>query len=198
MNQFDQHTAIIALEQALVPSAGLVDSRTEADNLRFLVDIASLFNFYDQTNKINGNWSPFLLKDPVFLVASIAKTSFQKAYSLFINTCVQLEKSLQTDINTAFISNAFNQLFDQLTYIFHTIERWTYYMQQSNLEYNLRTYIIQQVKETQSAPLWALLALKSDLNINGIIPIFNPFDTFAYENYDQKIWTDSKGKQTTS
>ncbi len=195
MNQFDQHTAMMSLEQALVPTAGLVDSRTEADNLRLLVDIASLFNFYDQTNKINGNWSPFLLKDPVFLVASIAKTSFQKAYSLFINTCLKLEKSLQTDLDTAFISNAFNQLFDQLTYIFHTIERWTYYMQQSSLEYNLKTYIIQQVKEKQSALLWALLALKSDLNINGIIPNINPVDTFAYENYDKKIWKESKGKQ---
>lgn len=195
MNQFDQHTAMISLEQALVPSAGLVDSRTEADNLRFLVDISSLFNFYDRTNTINGNWSPFLLKDPVFLVASIAKTSFQKAYSLFINTCLQLEIALQTDMNTAFISNAFNQLFDQLTYVFQTIERWTYYMQQSSLEYNLKTYIIQQVKEKQSALLWALLALKSDLNINQIIPNIKPVDTFIYENYDEKIWKESKGKE---
>lgn len=195
MNQFDQHTAIIALEEALVPAAGLVDSRTEADNLRLLVDIASLFNFYDQTNKINGNWSPFLLKDPVFLVASIAKTSFQKAHSLFINTCSHLETALLTDTNTAFISNAFNQLFDQLTYVFHTIERWTYYMQQSSLEYNLKTYIIQQVKEKQSAVLWALLALKSDLNMNDLIPNIKPVDTYAYENYDQKIWKESKGKQ---
>ncbi|MBC8754341.1 hypothetical protein H2O64_06640 [Kordia sp. YSTF-M3] len=195
MNQFDQYNAMMSLEQALVPTAGLVDSRTEADNLRLLVDIASLFNFYDRTNTINGNWSPFLLKDPVFLVASIAKTSFQKAYSLFINTCLQLEVALNKKTNDTFISNAFNQLFDQLTFIFKTIERWTYYMQQSSLEYNLKTYIIQQVKEKQSALLWALLALKNDLTTNDIIPNIRPVDTFAYENYDKKIWKESKGKR---
>lgn len=194
MSQFDQHTAMIALEKALVPNPRLIDGRTEADNLRLLADFASLFNFYDRTNTINGNWSPFLLKDPVFLVASIAKTSFQKAYSLFINTCLQLEKNLKIDLNTPFISNGFNQLFDQLTAVFQTIERWTYSMQQSNLEYTLKTYVIQQVKEKQSAILWALLALRSNLNINQIIPNIKPVNTYLFEDYDEKIWKESKGK----
>ena len=194
MSQFNQHTAMAALENALVPNPRLIDSRTEADNLRLLADFASLFNFYDRTNTINGNWSPFLLKDPVFLVASIAKTSFQKAYSLFINTCLQLEKNLEIDLNTPFISNGFNQLFDQLTFVFQTIERWTYYMQQSSLEYNLKTYVIQQVKEKQSAILWALLTLRSDLNINQIVPKIKPVNTYLYEDYDEKIWKESKGK----
>lgn len=194
MRQFDQHTAITALEEALVPSASLVDGRTETDNLRLLVDFASLFNFYDRTNTINGTWSPFLLKDPVFLVASIAKTQFQKVYSLFINTCLQLEVALQDDIHTTYISNGFNQLFDQLSTVFQTIQQWTYYMQQSSLEYNLKTYVIQQVKQQQSALLWAILALRTDVNINKIIPNIQPVDTYLYENYDQKIWKDSKGK----
>ncbi|PTX64058.1 hypothetical protein C8N46_101668 [Kordia periserrulae] len=195
MSPFNQHTALLSLENALVPNSRLVDSRTEMDNLRLLVDFASLFNFYDQNNKINGTWSPFLLKDPVFLVASIAKTTFQKAYSLFINTCLQLEKALQTDVNTSFISNGFNQLFNQLTYVFRTIERWTYYMQQSDMTYNLKTYVIQQVKEKQSALLWAVLALQTDLNLNKIIPNMAPVDTYLYKDYDQKIWKDSKGKE---
>jgi hypothetical protein len=195
MSQFNQHTALLSLENALVPNSRLVDGRTEMDNLRLLVDFASLFNFYDQNNKINGTWSPFLLKDPVFLVASIAKTTFQKAYSLFINTCLQLDKALKTDSDTSFISNGFNQLFHQLTYVFRTIERWTYYMQQSDMTYNLKTYVIQQVKEKQSALLWAVLALQTDLNLNNIIPNIAPVDTYLYKNYDQKIWKDSKGKE---
>ncbi|EDP97190.1 hypothetical protein U8527_02545 [Kordia algicida OT-1] len=194
MSQFDQHTAMIALEEALVPSANLVDSRTETDNLRLLADFATLFNFYDKTNNINGNWSPFLLKDPVFLVASIAKTSFQKTYALFINTCSQLRKALDLDLNTPFISNGFNQLFDQLSFVFQKIERWTHYMQQSTLTYNLKTYVIQQVQQQQSALLWAILALKNDVNINQIVPNIQPVDTFLYKKYDKKIWKESKGK----
>mgnify|MGYP003682990017 CR=1 FL=1 len=194
MSQFDQHTAIIALEEALVPSARLVDSRTETDNLRLLADFATLFNFYDRTNTINGNWSPFLLKDPVFLVASIAKTPFQKTYALFINTCMRLKNALQSNLNTTFISNGFNQLFDQLSFVFQKIERWTHYMQESTLTYNLKTYVIQQVKQQQSALLWAVLALKSDLHIHKTIPNIQPVNTFLYENYDKKIWKESKGK----
>lgn len=201
MNQFDQHNAILSLEQALVPTAGLIDSRTEADNLRLLVDFASLFNFYDQTNKINGNWSPFLLKDPVFLVASIAKTSFKKAYSLFINTCLQLEVALNKEINNTFISNAFNQLFDQLTYVFQTIERWTHYSQESSIEYNLKTYIVTNVKNTYSLILWSLLDLRQQLfnygktpDITVNIPKIKNINKYAFENYDKKIWKESKGE----
>jgi hypothetical protein len=201
MNQFDQHNAILSLEQALVPTAGLIDSRTEADNLRLLVDFASLFNFYDQTNKINGNWSPFLLKDPVFLVASIAKTSFKKAYSLFINTCLQLEVALNKEINNTFITNAFNQLFDQLTYVFQTIERWTHYSQESSIEYNLKTYIVTNVKNTYSLILWSLLDLRQQLfnygktpDITVNIPKIKNINKYAFEKYDKKIWKTNKGE----
>jgi hypothetical protein len=202
MNQFDQHNAMMSLEQALVPTAGLVDSRTEADNLRLLVDFASLFNFYDRTNTINGNWSPFLLKDPVFLVASIAKTSFQKAYSLFINTCLQLEVALNKEINNTFISNAFNQLFDQLTFVFQTIERWTHYSQESSIDYNLKTYIVTNVTNTYSLILWSLLELRQQLFNYGNspegtvinIPDIQDIHKYAFEKYDKKIWKESKGK----
>jgi len=203
MNKFDQHNVILSLEKALVPIAGLIDSRTEADNLRLLVDFASLFNFYDQTNKINGNWSPFLLKDPVFLVASIAKTSFQKAYSLFINTCLQLEAALlNIEINNTFISNAFNQLFDQLIFVFQTIERWTHYSQKSSIDYNLKTYIVTNVTNTYSHILWSLLDLRQQLFNYGNspegtiidIPGIHDIHKYAFEKYDKKIWKESKGK----
>lgn len=200
MNQFDQHSAILALEKALVPTADLVDSRTETDHLRLLVDFASLFNFYDRTNSINGNWSPFLLKDPVFLVASIAKTSFQKAYSLFINTCFQLQKALNQTALPDFISNAFNQLFDKLCVIFQIIERWTYYMQQSSMEYNLKTYVINNVKDTYGLILWSLLELRKQLynyakkpNTKVKIPGILNVNSYAFQNFNPKIWSVNKG-----
>lgn len=194
MNTIDQNNAMLSLEQALVPKSNLIDGRSEKDQLRMLVDFASLFNFYDQDNTINGNWSPFLLKDPVFLVASIAKTPFQKVYSLFINTCVQLQLTLKKTIKDTFISNTFNQLFEQLTNVFQTIQDWTNYMKNSSYEYNLKTYVINNVKETYSLLLWSLLEFQQALTEETIIPHLQPVDTFVFENYDQKIWKDSKGK----
>ena len=66
MSLIDQNSAMISLEEALTPNPYLIDNRTEKDRLNFLVDFASLINFYDRSNTINGNWMPFLLKDPVF------------------------------------------------------------------------------------------------------------------------------------
>jgi hypothetical protein len=205
MSQFDQNTAMTSLEEALVPSAGLVDSRTETDNLRLLVDFASLFNFYDRTNTINGNWSPFLLKDPVFLVASIAKTNFQKAYSLFVNTCLQLKKAIAnktTAVKAAqqYIANGFNQLFDQLSAVFQKIERWTHYMQETTMTYNLKTYIINSVKDTYGLILWSLLDVRQQLynyqkapNADVQIPGIKNVDIYLYEKYDKKVWSVNKG-----
>lgn len=194
MNKIDPNNAMLSLEQALVPKSNLIDGRSEKDQLRMLVDFASLFNFYDQDNTINGNWSPFLLKDPVFLVASIAKTSFQKVYTLFINTCVQLQLTLKKAIEDSVISNTFNQLFKQLTSVFQTIQEWTNYMKNSSYDYNLKTYVINNVKETYSLLLWSLLEFQQALTEETIIPYVQPVNTFAFENYDQKIWKDSKGK----
>ncbi|WP_420571496.1 hypothetical protein [Kordia sp.] len=201
MSQFDQHNAMIALEKALVPSASLVDGRTETDNLRLLADFATLFNFYDQTNTINGNWSPFLLKDPVFLVASIAKTSFQKTYSLFVNTCLQLKNAITQNSSVKFISNGFNQLFDQLSLVFQMMERWTHYMQESSLEYNLKTYIVHSVKDTYGLIFWSLIALRKQLyayeknpKVTPNIPGIQTVDSSTYENYDPKIWNVRKGE----
>ncbi|MCH2193461.1 hypothetical protein [Kordia sp.] len=202
MSQFDQYIAMLSLEKSLVPSASLLDSRTETDNLRLLAEFASLFNFYDRTNTINGNWSPFLLKDPVFLVASISKTPFQKAYSLFINTCLQLKKVISDTSKTDFISNAFNQLFDQLSYIFQVIERWTHYTQESTLEYNLKTYIINSVKDTYGLILWSLLDLRKQLynyqkspHTTPNIPGIQNVNQYAFEDFDKKVWKINKGQE---
>lgn len=194
MNKIDQNTAMLSLEKALVPKSNLIDGRSEKDQLRMLVDFATLFNFYDQDNTLHGNWSPFLLKDPVFLVASIAKTSFQKAYTLFINTCVQLQQMLHKAIDNIAISNIFNQLFEQLTTIFQTIQGWTKYMKVSSYDYNLKTYIINNVTETYSLLLWSLLDFQQALTQENIIPLVAPVNTYDFEEYDKKIWKESKGK----
>lgn len=194
MNTIDQHKVQQSLVQALIPDPCLIDSRTTTDHLRILTEVASLINFYDRSNSKNGDWSPFLLKDPVFLVASIAKTSFQKVHTLFINTCAQVSNVIPSNEKNSFISNAFNQIFEQLIHIFQVIERWTHYMLQSSYEYNLKTYIIGQVQQTYSQILWALLEFETQLNLYYKTLTIIPVNTYLFQNYDQKIWKDSKGK----
>ena len=97
MNTLHQNTIITSLEAALTPSPYLIDGRTERDWLSFIADFGSLINFYDTNNKANSNWSPFLLKDPVVLLASISKTNVTNYHTLYLETGNQIEKAVEQD-----------------------------------------------------------------------------------------------------
>lgn len=174
MIEIDQHTAINSVEQALVPAADLIDARTEIDRLRFIADFGSLINFYDNNNTIAGNWTPFLLKDPVILVASIAKTGYASRYSLYQDTCINLQQLFSGQKNGGNegknIVFSLNQLFDQLTGVFLKIVNWTYFMQLSAETYDLKNYVLQQVKTKFSAIFLALHSMREYLNFSKIIP----------------------------
>ena len=60
----------------LLPQNCKIDDRTEQDMLKFITDISALFNFYDLQNKIDGDWSDFLIRDFSVLVNYIMRTNF--------------------------------------------------------------------------------------------------------------------------
>jgi hypothetical protein len=186
----NQNTITASLNNALLPSPHLVDGRTERDWLGFIADFASLINFYDASNQLNGNWSPFLLKDPIILLASISKTNVSKQHSLYLKTCMQLE------LETAGVKTAhqFNSLFNQLLRLFLKIERWLYFMQKSDQEYGLKKYMCYQVENVFSPILWALLALRQQFFINKIIIEADAFEGSVFENADYKTWRLNKNK----
>src|SRR4051812_9929890 len=131
MNAIDRYKVTASWEQSLVPGPELIDSRTEQDRLTFLCRYASLINYYDSGNQLKANWSPFLMKDPVFLLASIGKTRFTEIDSRYRNTCAALERLLRQNAeeqNDA-VPQAFNLLFGELTDIYIHIKQWIYFMQ---------------------------------------------------------------------
>jgi len=198
MNIVDQNKALIALEYALENHSQLIDSRSEIDNLNFLVNFSSLINFYDDKNEINGDWRPFLLKDPEFLLASIAKTPFKHMYSLFLQTCATLDQALHSENIaelTDKISTCFKQLFYQLLQVFHLLERWIYFMLQCPMVYNLKSYIIKNVKEHYSQYLWAILWTKQQLHHSKQVVDIENVNMYFYEFYDEKIWKQGKEKR---
>ncbi|MDB5134949.1 MAG: hypothetical protein JWP37_1552, partial [Mucilaginibacter sp.] len=202
MNTIDQNSAMISLDRALVPAPLLIDGRTEQDWLCFLSEFASLINFYDNDNSINGNWAPFLLKDSVFLLAAISKTRFLKFYDLYRDTCLKLKQLLDrqltgliTDIRT--ISVSFNLLLDQLTSIFMQIKRWIYYMQKSGDDYELKRYVIDQTKNNFSKYFWAITSLRQNLFLSSVIGGIEPVDPTQFElfdYYEELIWKQNKDK----
>ncbi|WP_369014692.1 baseplate J/gp47 family protein [Flavobacterium anhuiense] len=195
MISIDQNSAINSLNESLVPSPHLIDGRTEQDWLYFLTEFSKLINFYNDNNTIYGNWSPFLLKDPVFLMASISKTNYKKLHSDYKNSCTEIQRLVQNENGGIPHSNALNNLFDRITAIYKIIERWTHYMLRNSEIYDLKTYILQEVKTRLSIDFWAIQSFREYLNklaIDGLSIASAPLQDF--NSFDKSIWYINKDK----
>lgn len=197
MNTIDQYNIMLPPVQFLDPGPSLIDGRTEQDWLSFLCDYATLINFYDSNNEVTGSWAPFLLKDPVFLLASISTIRFNEFHSQYANTCNKLAKLLQTATYTRETAAAFNQLFDQLTNIAIQIKRWIYFMQFTNTKYDLKEYVIYHTTNSFSGYFWAIIGLRQDLFLTPVIKGINNVE-YTYTDFDSfdmlgvEIWTQNK------
>ncbi|PIF29798.1 hypothetical protein CLU81_0182 [Flavobacterium sp. 9] len=191
----DQNSAINSLNEALVPNPYLIDGRTEQDWLCFLTEFSKLINFYNDSNTIEGNWSPFLLKDPVFLMASISKTNYKSLYSDYKNGCNEIQRLVKNENGGNPHSKALNNLFDRLTAIYKIIERWTHYMLSNNEIYDLKTYILQEVKTRLSIDFWAIQSFREylyRLSVDGLFIVPAPLREFT--SFDKNIWYINKDK----
>ena len=190
----DQNKALRIIEKSLIPGKSLIDGRSEMDRLNFLVKYASVINFYDRDNKQHGNWIPFLLKDPIFLLAYISKTKYADMHGLYLDTCQKLDfifdKNIAADDEDT--KNTIGQLIDQLIGIFKQIERWTYYMQNTDKKYDLKKYVIDGIKFDYSPYFWAILGLQDQLIIDHSIKMLSPVIYKEFESYDEKIWKEGK------
>jgi len=195
MSIIDQNSIIQSQEAALVPGPLLIDGRSEQDMLYFLTEFATLINFYDNTNAISSNWAPFLLKDPVFLLAAISKTNFARYQSHYREISLKLEQIYGAEARAkVVVPTLINRLFDLLIGIFIKIERWTYYMQNSAPLYNLKKYVLHQVKTNFSVYLWAIIALRDKLSQVSPIEGIEPVKHYLFDSFDKVTWKQNKDK----
>ncbi|MBC8054186.1 MAG: hypothetical protein H7Y13_14075 [Sphingobacteriaceae bacterium] len=195
MTGIDRNSALKSLELALVPLPDLIDGRTECDKLSFLTNFATLINFYDSENNKNGNWAPFLLKDPVFLLAQISQTNFENVYAIYHTSTLRVEALLnQNNNNSTNLAIHLNRLFNQITNVFIKIERWAWFMQQSDQHYELRSFLLHQVKKTYSVYFWALQSLREAVLNSKTLPGVEPVRFYSFANFDEKIWNENKDK----
>ncbi|VXB08513.1 conserved hypothetical protein [Flavobacterium sp. 9AF] len=196
MNSLNQNTFMTSLKEALVPSSTLIDGRTERDWLGFIADFASLINFYDSYNQINGNWSPFILKDPIVILATISRTNVSKKQTVFLQTCSHINILYEKDQNDQNIGSLIVSLLDQIFKLFLKLERWIHFLLQSNQEFSLKEYIIYQVENIYSAQLWALLSLRKQLILHKIIVTSEAFEWSVFQKANPQIWKQNKDKKT--
>ncbi|HZD95716.1 MAG TPA: hypothetical protein VE133_15745, partial [Candidatus Sulfotelmatobacter sp.] len=65
---------------ALAPEYAPIDERTCADQMSFALDFARLLSYYDDSNRLAGDWSGFFERDLAFLLARIVTTDFQREH----------------------------------------------------------------------------------------------------------------------
>ena len=75
-----------------------------------------------------------------------------------------------------------DQLFDQLFEVFIRIERWTWYMVQTDKKYTLEKYVLHQVENNIASLYWALLSLREAINVK-----FNNKAHLGSHNYILKL-----------
>ncbi len=79
----------------LLPSNIKIDARTVEDHIGFIVDYSKFINFYNKNNEVCGNWSGFVLKDPIILCAYIGQESNRLVCSEYINLTNRLVADVQ-------------------------------------------------------------------------------------------------------
>ncbi len=166
MTGLNQNQALLSVNQHLIPEDRMIDGRTEKDMLNFLTNFSGLINFYDNTNTINGTWAPFLLKGPVFLLASISSTPFSDIHQLYLSSYKELESIVNSTERQDHVKAHFSRFFDQLFEVFIRIERWSWYMTNNDTEYSLRSYVLHQIDTNFAETFWALLSLHTSLGMH--------------------------------
>ena len=195
MTMIDQNSMILSQEQNLSPKPCLLDSRTEKDLLCFLTEFASLINFYDTDNTQQGSWKPFLLKDPVFLLAHISKVSFLNFYTPYASAKTQLAAIFSSAGTGDDLSFYFNQIFSSISDVFYTLERWSFFMKRSDEQYEMKDYMLHRIRSDFSGFLWAINNLRDALSASSLMgKSIEPVNYFVYDTWDDELWKQSRDK----
>jgi len=124
--------------KALAPDYIVMDERSMQDMVVSTLDYSKTVNYFDNNNKLTGNWESFFLKDPIFIIAYIAKadlSGFKEENDKIFSRNV---KNAQ-NISEAEISNISNN-FSKLTEIVH---EWRNLLTDSGYKGGLVAEIIQ-------------------------------------------------------
>ena len=197
MSSIDQHSALQSTVQSLDTDQALVDNRNEIDHLNFLARFSSLLNYYDTSNKVKGEWSSFLLKDPVFLLAHIAKTDFDEYHKNFKRLISGLRKEAskpKAEVKKSpRIQTSIAELLKLIFDVYSLLVRWSFFMERYPREYLLKKFVLSKVKNQYSPILWAFVSFRDHLYNRSWLKKPDPYRYYTFEKTNQYYWNTTKG-----
>lgn len=195
MQKMNQNIIQKNLFRALIPGKELVDSRKESDYLNYLIGLSSVINFYDQENRLNGSWQPFLLKDPVFLLIAITKYDISNFSQLLSK--IRLSKNsliVPADNNEEKYHDLLNSIFSINYSIYRELEKWSGFMQADNTDYKVKYNTISGIERKFSKIFWAIVGLnKFIVNTYPLWNVKHP-DSFRDE-FSTDLWRTNMDKE---
>ncbi len=135
----DSRPARLAL--ALDPAACPVDGRGSRERLAFAAAFGKLIQYYDQSNRVAGNWEAFFLKDPAILLAAISSTDYRQMNAQF--DALSPPPALKDDCPT--LAWAINGVCQLLRRMFGLLNHWLYFMDRGGPSTSLRDFLKQKV-----------------------------------------------------
>lgn len=130
----------------LNPDNVKLDNRNLIDHIAFTVNFAKLITFYNEENKPDGNWQKVLLKDPVFVLAYIAKMPYKQFEIEFITS-----------------ENDLNKIFVNLVSITNLINSWVKCLNVTTEKYPFRDFVLDTLENHIGLILYKLQVLNTNL-----------------------------------
>ncbi|WP_420590824.1 hypothetical protein [Bacterioplanoides sp.] len=163
---------------ALEPSHARLDARTLLKRLQFLVGFSRKVNFYDSDNKKNGNWAPFLLKDPLILSAWLSNNQHRIACYEFLGVSQRLEQqfkahknalsseALQAEVKTLApgIASQLNRLSQLVARLFADMHEWFSVLHIHHMQQPLAHSFLAMLYRELIPQLSSFLSLQNFLN----------------------------------
>jgi hypothetical protein len=163
MTVFDPNIALASVLRNLIPGKELIDGRTQKDDIVFIAQLSGLINFYEENNTKKDTWLPFVLKDPVFLLAIISRYPYSKHHETYLNERNTLDQLLDGDTWTEEMQHITERhlaiTLALLLSIFETLAAWVVFMLMPDHHYDLRNYTIRQIEDQFGTTVWSLIAL---------------------------------------
>lgn len=189
MNILDQNRMMNSIAEALVPDPYLIDGRTEGDYLHFLAHFAKLLNFYNQSNEVQGDWVPFLLKSPVILMAYISKTDIARDTSEYDKIKLNLNYCIENPKASSHLYFTMNELCIHLTNSFLKLEEWSHYMVAYSGEYTLKNYVLKEIEHTYAGLRKALFSIRNKAATDPKMADIDLNNEFYAEIFQSKLWS---------
>ena len=171
-------------KEILDPKNILVDDRSISDYIILLKKLSNLYNYYNNKNKINGNFSGLLETDESFLISEISKYPIGEFDKARLNLIARFDQSASEKVK----SDVFKNYLKLTAKMFNCVNDWHTSSKKNNL--NKKSSKIESAIEIaiESRLAEAFYHFQFYLDFFNSKKLIEDFGEINIENFNSIIW----------